>query len=70
MSFPVIEYAQLDAWRRMLIAHRVTATSCVVFLVMVWRENKKRVRGERDYRLTESDADNLGDDHPHFRFTY
>jgi hypothetical protein len=34
------------------------------------RENKKRDRGERDYRLVGEDADNLGDDHPHFRFTY
>jgi sugar phosphate permease len=48
----------------------VTAISCTVLLVGVARENKKRERGERDWRLDEVDADNLGDDHPSFRFTY
>ena len=48
----------------------VTALSCTVLLLGVMWENKKRDRGERDYRLEEPDADNLGDDHPHFRFTY
>jgi len=48
----------------------VTAISCTVLLLGVMWENKKRDRGERDYRLEEPDADNLGDDHPHFRFTY
>lgn len=48
----------------------VTAIACTLLLVGVWMENKKRDRGERDYRLDEPDADNLGDDHPHFRFTY
>ena len=48
---------------------------------MLWglrRENAKRARGERDDRLrgasgeaqAEAEADNLGDDHPHFRFVY
>lgn len=34
-------------------------------------ENRKRDRGGRDYRFTEeaADLDNMGDDHPHFRFT-
>ncbi|KAH6975707.1 major facilitator superfamily domain-containing protein [Ilyonectria destructans] len=39
-----------------------------MFLGSLW-ENKKRDRGERDYRLTQPDSDNLGDDHPTFRFT-
>lgn len=41
-----------------------------LFLVM-WRENKKRDAGERDYRLElpEDERNNLGDDHPSFRFT-
>lgn len=43
---------------------------CTIFLVGVMWENKRRERGERDYRLEGEDADNLGDDHPHFRFTY
>jgi hypothetical protein len=46
------------------------AAACVVLLLGVRTENKKRDRGERDWRLQGADADNLGDDHPHFRFTY
>jgi cyanate permease len=46
------------------------AAACVVLLFGVRAENKKRDRGERDWRLDTPDADNLGDDHPHFRFTY
>jgi hypothetical protein len=46
------------------------AAACVVLLLGVRAENKKRDRGERDWRLEGEDADNLGDDHPHFRFTY
>ncbi|CZT04769.1 probable permease of the major facilitator superfamily [Rhynchosporium graminicola] len=34
-------------------------------------ENRKRDRGGRDYRFTEeaADLDNMGDDHPNYRFT-
>lgn len=34
-------------------------------------ENKKRDRGGRDYRFNEdpSELNNMGDDHPDFRFT-
>lgn len=46
------------------------AICCTIFFFGVRRENKKRERGDRDYRLECEDADNLGDDHPHFRFTY
>lgn len=44
--------------------------ACAALLFGVWRENRKRERGERDHRLEGDDADNLGDDHPHFRFTF
>lgn len=43
---------------------------CVILFLGVRRENKRRARGERDWRLGGADADNLGDDHPRFRFTY
>ncbi|KAH8808472.1 putative MFS transporter [Xylogone sp. PMI_703] len=45
---------------------------CTVFFFGLYRENKKRNLGERDYRYTEegADLDNMGDDHPEFRFTY
>ncbi|CAM1508803.1 Fc.00g056510.m01.CDS01 [Cosmosporella sp. VM-42] len=41
--------------------------STAMFLGVIL-ENKKRYKGGRDYRLTEADADNMGDDHPSFRF--
>lgn len=42
---------------------------CLMF-ILLRRENAKRAGGKRDYRLSEPDADNLGDDNPRFRFTY
>ena len=50
----------------------VTGIACTVLLVGLRFENRKRERGERDYRLTlpEDEKDNLGDDHPGFRFVY
>ena len=46
----------------------VSAVSCSGLYAHAIRENKKRDRGERDGRLLEPDADNLGDDHPHWRY--
>lgn len=43
------------------------AAACTVLYGGAVAENKKRDRGERDARLTEPDADNLGDDHPAWR---
>lgn len=50
----------------------LTAIGCTVFLVGLIVENRKRERGERDYRyhLPKAEQDNLGDDHPEFRFVY
>ena len=45
------------------------AIACTVLFFGIKRENKKRDRGERDYRFEKDDAHNLGDDHPHWRFT-
>lgn len=46
------------------------AAACTVLFVGVRMENKKRERGERDGRLSEeTDLDNMGDDHPAWRFT-
>jgi uncharacterized protein with PQ loop repeat len=42
--------------------------SCTIFYFLAIRENKKRDRAERDYRLQEPDAMNMGDDHPHWRY--
>ena len=50
----------------------LTALGCTVFYVGLRLENRKRERGERDYRynLPKAEQDNLGDDHPRFRFVY
>jgi predicted MFS family arabinose efflux permease len=47
----------------------ICGAACTGLFFLVKSENRKRDRGERDFRLEESDADNLGDDHPHFRLT-
>ncbi|KAI8657854.1 hypothetical protein NCS57_01164800 [Fusarium keratoplasticum] len=46
--------------------------SSVVFLLYIKRENKLRDQGKRDdrYNLPEDERNNLGDDHPAFRFTF
>jgi hypothetical protein len=41
-----------------------------VYVFALWRENKARDAGKRDHLLSHPDADNLGDDHPHFRYGY
>ena len=44
---------------------------CCVFFVGLRIENRKRDQGCRDWRLDvlpENERDNLGDDHPRFRF--
>ena len=45
---------------------------CTVFTLGLKRENKKRDRGERNTRLNlpPDELNNLGDDHPDFRFNY
>jgi dipeptide/tripeptide permease len=47
----------------------ICGIACTALYFLVKIENKKRDKGERDWRLEEPDADNLGDDHPHFRLT-
>lgn len=48
----------------------VCAIASAVFLVGMRWENKRRDRSERDSRLEGPDGDNLGDDHPNFRYTF
>ncbi|KAJ3557628.1 hypothetical protein NPX13_g9888 [Xylaria arbuscula] len=45
------------------------AIASTVLFFGIKRENRKRDHGDRDYRLEMDDAHNLGDDHPHWRFT-
>lgn len=46
--------------------------ACTVFVVGLWWENRRRERGGRldRLRLEPREVENLGDDHPSFRFTY
>lgn len=50
----------------------VCAIASTVLLCGLRWENKRRDRGDRDYRfrLPKEELENLGDDHPSFRFTY
>lgn len=45
---------------------------CVLFFLYIVRENRLRDQGQRDhlYQLPREELENLGDDHPDFRFTY
>lgn len=47
----------------------ICGAASVTLFFYVKRENGKRERGERDYRLEGEDRDNLGDDHPLFKLT-
>ncbi|KAL8829733.1 MAG: hypothetical protein Q9191_001843 [Dirinaria sp. TL-2023a] len=49
-----------------LIMSLVLSTSMILYAK--W-ENRKRARGERDYRLAEGDEGLLGYRHPQFRYT-
>lgn len=42
---------------------------CTVFFFGLKAENKKRSNGGRDYRFESGELENMGDDHPEFRFT-
>jgi hypothetical protein len=49
----------------------ILVISSVIMAVGLHRENKRRDRGERDWRLSlpAEELTNLGDDHPAFRYT-
>jgi hypothetical protein len=42
--------------------------ACTVFFYGLKAENKARDSGKRDHRYQEDDLNNMGDDHPDFRF--
>ncbi|CAG8960502.1 hypothetical protein HYFRA_00008222 [Hymenoscyphus fraxineus] len=41
-----------------------------IYTLALWYENRARDAGKRDARLSDPDVDNLGDDHPQFRYGY
>lgn len=43
--------------------------ACTVMFLGSLYENKKRDRGDVDWRLQEPEVENMGDDHPSWRFT-
>lgn len=50
----------------------ICGLACTMFLIGLRMENTKRDRGEREerYNLPKEELENLGDDHPSFRFSY
>jgi hypothetical protein len=50
----------------------ICGAACALFLTYLVRENRIRDAGRRDWRLElpQDEVENLGDDHPAFRFTY
>lgn len=42
----------------------------IIYTLALWNENRARDAGKRDARLSDPDVNNLGDDHPHFRYGY
>jgi len=50
----------------------LSGACCTVFFFGLRAENRRRERGERDWRLSlpVEEVANLGDDHPAFRFAY
>ncbi|KAK9858300.1 hypothetical protein MYU51_019297 [Penicillium brevicompactum] len=50
----------------------ICGVACVVFFAYLHRENRNREQGKRDHRYqwAQEELENLGDDHPSFRFTY
>lgn len=54
-----------------ILSLMLMALVCVlVFDVGLFFEMKARKDGKRDHRLSSAEIDNMGDDHPHFMFTY
>ena len=52
-----------------LVLLLLTALASAGFAIGLAMENRARDRGERDYRLQDqSEANNLGDDHPSYRY--
>ena len=50
----------------------VCGTACTAFVLGLKSENKKRDQGKRNdrFRLPTEELENLGDDHPNFKFVY
>ena len=48
----------------------LNGTLATLLLLLLKRENRLRDAGARDYLLESPDSDNLGDEHPEFRYTY
>ncbi|KAL1862342.1 hypothetical protein Plec18170_001168 [Paecilomyces lecythidis] len=50
----------------------VSGFTCIVFFLYLFRENRLRDQGKRGHRygLPKEELENLGDDHPSFRFAY
>ena len=48
----------------------LNCTLATILMFLLKRENRLRAEGKKDHLLHGTDADNLGDDHPEFRFVW
>jgi len=56
---------------KVVLSMSCTAASLVcIYTGALYVENKARDAGKRDHRRSDPDIDNLGDDHPDFRYGY
>ena len=60
----------LLGWKTTLGMTCSAAGLVIVYTFMLWRENKARNAGKRDHRFSSPEIDNMGDDHPEFRYGY
>jgi sugar phosphate permease len=57
-------------WKTSLGMTCSAAGLVIIYTFMLWRENKARDAGKRDHRFSSPEIDNMGDDHPEFRYGY
>jgi hypothetical protein len=57
-------------YKTILVMSCVAAGLVIMYTIALWHENKSRDAGKRDHRLSDTDINNLGDEHPGFRYGY
>lgn len=59
-----------QGYKTILIMSCTAAGLVILYTAALWNENRLRDSGKRDHRLADPEIDNLGDDHPQFRYGY
>lgn len=62
--------AYADGYKTLTVMSCVAASLVIFYSCFLYLENRARDAGKRDHRLSDDDVDNLGDDHPSFRYSY